>query len=76
MDSLLKLSDAIKLGHAPTTEKLLKEALDRFASELTQEYELQREHLRYNPSGQTKTFKKERPQQNHHQASIRCRECF
>ena len=54
MDSLLKLSDAIKLGHAPTTEKLLKEALDRFASELTQEYELQREHLRYNPSNQTK----------------------
>ena len=54
MDSLLKLSDAIKLGHAPTTEKLLKEALDRFASELAQEYELQREHLRYNPSNQTK----------------------
>ena len=76
MDSLLKLSDAIKLGHAPTTEKLLKEALARFASELAEEYELQRDHLRYNPSGQTKTFKKECPRKNHYQASIRCRECF
>jgi hypothetical protein len=53
MDSPLKLSEAIKLGHAPTIEKLLNEALARFASELAQEYELQREHFRYNPSGQT-----------------------
>ena len=53
MDRQLKLSEAIKLGHDPTTEKLLNEALARFASELAQEYELQREHFRYNPSGQT-----------------------
>jgi len=54
MDRLLKLSDAIKLGHAPTTEKLLNEALDRFVNVLAEEYELQREHIRYNPSGQTR----------------------
>ena len=50
----MKLSDAIKLGHAPTTEKLIREALARFASELAEEYELKRQHIRYNPSGQSK----------------------
>ena len=54
MNGPLKLSEAIKLGHAPTIEKLLNEALARFANELAQEYELQREHTRYNPSGQTR----------------------
>ena len=54
MDSPLKLSEAIKLGHAPTTEKLLNEALARFVNVLAEEYELQREHIRYNPSGQTR----------------------
>ena len=54
MNGPLKLSEAIKLGHAPTIEKLLNEALARFASELAKEYELQREHTRYNPSGQTR----------------------
>jgi hypothetical protein len=54
MNGPLKLSEAIKLGHAPTTEKLLNEALARFVNVLAEEYELQREHIRYNPSGQTR----------------------
>jgi hypothetical protein len=54
MDRPLKLSDAIKLGHSPTTEKLLNEALARFVNVLAEEYGLQREHIRYNPSGQTR----------------------
>jgi hypothetical protein len=49
----MTLSEAIKAKNGPLADKLLKEALERFADELSEEFLLQRTHIKpISPSGQ------------------------
>lgn len=53
----MKLSEALKSGNAPLANQLLKEALARFADEMTEEHFMRREHEKYRPEDEQKRIR-------------------